>query len=49
MPFLRNIYYRLDKNYHDILSFKDDFQYKLKWDNNQYENVLENYLNFIDK
>lgn len=41
MPFLRNIYYRLDKNYHDILSFKYDFQYKLKWNAEQYEKLKQ--------
>lgn len=48
MPFLRNIYYRLDKNYHDILSFKDDFQYKLKWDNNQYEKLKQESFNLTE-
>lgn len=48
MPFLRNIYYRLDKNYHDILSFKDDFQYKLKWDNDQYEKLKRESFNLTE-
>lgn len=56
IPFLRKIYYRLNSNYQDIISFKDDFQYKLDWNNEKYEIikqksflVMETSFNLINK
>lgn len=34
----------LDKNYQDIVLFKDYFINKLKWDNEQYERIKEDSL-----
>lgn len=39
MPLIKKINYILDKNYQDIVLFKDYFTNKLKWDNEQYERI----------
>lgn len=41
MPFFRKIYYLLNRNYYDILSFKNDLQYKLCWSDEKYEKIKQ--------
>lgn len=41
MPFFRKIYYLLNRNYYDILSFKNDLQYKLYWSDEKYEKIKQ--------
>lgn len=49
MPLIKKINYILDKNYQDIVLFKDYFIRKLKWDNAQYECIKEDSLSLSEE